>query len=61
MDQPRLSIRLRFAGAIEGWHGLDLRDYVIYELHIGTFTPQGTFDSAIGKLEYLKQLGDHRG
>ena len=41
----------------EGWRGLALRDYVIYELHVGTFTPEGTFDSAIAKLEYLKQLG----
>lgn len=41
----------------QDWRGRDLRDYVIYELHIGTFTPAGTFDSAIGKLEYLNQLG----
>ena len=41
----------------DGWRGLALRDYVIYELHVGTFTPEGTFDSAIAKLEYLKQLG----
>ncbi len=41
----------------DGWHGLALRDYVMYELHVGTFTPDGTFDSAIAKLEYLKQLG----
>ncbi len=40
-----------------GWRGLDLRGYIIYELHVGTFTPEGTFDAAIGKLEYLKQLG----
>jgi maltooligosyltrehalose trehalohydrolase len=39
------------------WRGLRLEDYVIYELHIGTFTPQGTFDSAIEKLPYLKDLG----
>jgi maltooligosyltrehalose trehalohydrolase len=39
------------------WRGLELRDYVIYELHIGIFTPEGTFDSAIGRLEYLKELG----
>jgi maltooligosyltrehalose trehalohydrolase len=39
------------------WRGRELRDYVIYELHIGTFTPEGTFDSAISKIEYLKQLG----
>lgn len=39
------------------WHGLPLKDYVIYELHLGTFTPEGTFDSAIEKLDYLKKLG----
>lgn len=30
---------------------------VIYELHTGTFTPEGTFDAAIGKLDYLVDLG----
>jgi maltooligosyltrehalose trehalohydrolase len=40
-----------------GWRGIPLRDYVIYELHIGTFTPEGTFDAAIAKLPYLKNLG----
>ena len=30
---------------------------VIYELHIGTFTQEGTLDAAIGKLEYLANLG----
>jgi maltooligosyltrehalose trehalohydrolase len=30
---------------------------VIYELHVGTFTPAGTFDSAIEKLDYLVDLG----
>jgi maltooligosyltrehalose trehalohydrolase len=39
------------------WPGLDLSDYLIYELHAGTFTPQGTFDAIIGKLPYLKALG----
>ena len=41
----------------QDWRGLELRDYVIYELHIGTFTREGTFDAAIAKLDYLKQLG----
>ncbi len=40
-----------------GWRGLPLVDYVIYELHIGTFTPEGTFDAAIARLPYLKNLG----
>ena len=30
---------------------------MIYELHVGTFTPAGTFDSAIDKLDYLVDLG----
>jgi maltooligosyltrehalose trehalohydrolase len=46
-----------FRWSDENWRGLDLREYIIYELHVGTFTPQGTFDSAARKLEYLKQLG----
>lgn len=39
------------------WRGLPLSDYVIYELHIGTFTPEGTFDAAIGELDRLRDLG----
>jgi maltooligosyltrehalose trehalohydrolase len=39
------------------WRGLPLEEYVIYELHIGTFTPEGTFDAAIAQLPYLKKLG----
>src|SRR5262245_18572025 len=39
------------------WRGLALDDYIIYELHIGTFTPQGTLDAAAEKLPYLKRLG----
>jgi maltooligosyltrehalose trehalohydrolase len=41
----------------KGWRGLPLEDYIIYELHVGTFTTQGTLDSAIDKLPYLKDLG----
>lgn len=40
-----------------GWPGLDLEDYVIYELHIGTFTDEGDFDEAIRRLPELKELG----
>lgn len=39
------------------WPGLDIRDYVIYELHIGAFTDKGTFEEAINKLPDLKSLG----
>ena len=41
----------------ENWRGLPLEDYCIYELHIGTFTPEGTCDGAAQKLPYLKDLG----
>ena len=30
---------------------------ILYELHIGTFTPEGTFDAAADKLDYLAELG----
>jgi len=30
---------------------------VVYELHVGTFTPQGTLDAAVGKIDYLRNLG----
>jgi maltooligosyltrehalose trehalohydrolase len=40
-----------------GWRGLSLHEYVLYELHIGTFTTEGTFDSAIPRIPDLKTLG----
>jgi len=39
------------------WRGRSVQGAVIYELHIGTFTPAGTFESAIDKLDYLVDLG----
>lgn len=39
------------------WRGVTIERQVVYELHIGTFTPAGTFDAATGKLEYLRDLG----
>ncbi|MEZ2390727.1 malto-oligosyltrehalose trehalohydrolase [bacterium RCC_150] len=41
----------------EGWAGRGLGGAVIYELHLGTFTPEGTLDAAIGMLDYLVELG----
>ncbi|HEX2123947.1 MAG TPA: alpha-amylase family glycosyl hydrolase, partial [Thermoanaerobaculia bacterium] len=41
----------------DGWSGVALEDYVVYELHVGTFTPEGTFDAAIARLDSLKELG----
>ncbi|HET7433234.1 MAG TPA: malto-oligosyltrehalose trehalohydrolase [Thermoanaerobaculia bacterium] len=39
------------------WKGLPLEEHVLYELHVGTFTSEGTFDAAIDKLDELKALG----
>ena len=38
-------------------HPVELDDLVIYELHVGTFTPEGTFRAAISKLDDLQDLG----
>lgn len=40
-----------------GWRGMVPADTVIYELHVGTFTPEGTFDAVIPRLGRLKELG----
>ena len=39
------------------WRGVDLSRAVIYEVHVGTFTAEGTLDSAIGRLDHLVRLG----
>jgi len=39
------------------WLGPLLDEYVIYELHVGTYSPQGTFDALIPQLDQLKELG----
>ncbi|MBC8162592.1 MAG: malto-oligosyltrehalose trehalohydrolase [Roseiflexaceae bacterium] len=40
-----------------GWQGITIEDATIYELHIGTFTPEGTFDAAIARLDQVVDLG----
>ncbi len=46
-----------FAWTDQHWRPPALPGMVIYELHIGTFTAEGTFDAAIAKLDYLADLG----
>jgi maltooligosyltrehalose trehalohydrolase len=41
----------------EGWQAPPLGSAIVYEMHVGTFTPEGTFDSAIERLDHLQQLG----
>jgi len=47
----------RFAWSDQGWGGLKLPGQVLYEMHIGTFTPEGTWASAIERLPRLVELG----
>jgi maltooligosyltrehalose trehalohydrolase len=41
----------------ENWQHFPLKNYIIYEVHIGTFTNEGTFAAAEQKLDYLVELG----
>ena len=41
----------------DGWNGRPWREAVIYELHVGCFTPEGSFAAAIGRLDDLVALG----
>jgi maltooligosyltrehalose trehalohydrolase len=43
-----------FVWTDQQWKGLPLQDYIIYELHPGTFTTEGTFDAIIPNLQYLR-------
>ena len=46
-----------FSWRDEGWTGITLEDYIIYELHTGTFTAEGTFAAIIPHLDMLRELG----
>jgi maltooligosyltrehalose trehalohydrolase len=46
-----------FAWHDHGWSGPDLASYIIYELHVGTFTPEGTFEAMVPYLQGLRDLG----
>ena len=46
-----------FAWTDSGWNGRPLPGTVLYELHVGTFSAQGTFDGAIEHLDHLVDLG----
>lgn len=39
------------------WHGRPWEEAVIYELHVGTFSPEGTFAGVMARLDYLAALG----
>jgi maltooligosyltrehalose trehalohydrolase len=53
----RLYEHAAFSWSDAGWQVPPLGATAIYELHLGTFTPEGTFDAAIDRLDYLVDLG----
>ncbi|HXU03112.1 MAG TPA: malto-oligosyltrehalose trehalohydrolase [Polyangia bacterium] len=46
-----------FAWTDDAWRGVPRADLVIYELHVGTFSPEGTFAGVAARLPYLRDLG----
>ena len=44
-----------FSWTDQAWKGMPLEQLIIYELHVGTFTPEGTFDAIIATLPYLRE------
>jgi maltooligosyltrehalose trehalohydrolase len=48
---------LAFEWDDDAWQGRPWHEAVVYEMHVGTFTHEGTFRAAIGKLDYLVELG----
>ena len=47
----------RFRWTDDGWKGVRREDLVFYELHVGTFSPEGTFEGVIPRLRDLRELG----
>ena len=53
----RASTPAAFAWTDQAWRGRPLDGAVVYEAHVGTFTPEGTLDSAVERLPHLVDLG----
>jgi maltooligosyltrehalose trehalohydrolase len=54
---PSQVVYSHFEWTDEEWRGTPLQEYIIYEMHVGTFTPEGSFRSAIQYLDRLVELG----
>ena len=58
VNQPSAVLRTdEFFWSDENWNGVHREDLMFYEIHVGTFTPQGSFDSIIPRLPALRELG----
>jgi len=51
------AVNLQFSWTDNNWQQPELEDYILYELHTGTYTPQGDFSGIETKLDYLASLG----
>jgi maltooligosyltrehalose trehalohydrolase len=54
---PSVVVDLVFDWHDQAWHGLPLENLIIYELHVGAYSPQGTFEAVIPRLPLLRDLG----
>jgi maltooligosyltrehalose trehalohydrolase len=54
---PSAVLSSTFPWSDVGWRGIELADYIFYELHVGTYTHEGTFAALIQRLPELRELG----
>ncbi len=54
---PSAVVSAGFKWTDTDWKGIDQKDLIIYELHVGTFSPEGTFEGVEKKLDHLVDLG----
>lgn len=57
VHQPSAVADTFFHWTDDTWKGISLEEMIIYELHVGTFTAEGTFEGVVSKLDYLVDLG----
>ncbi len=56
-DGASMVVGTDFPWTDEGWTGVERPDQVLYELHVGTFTQEGTWTAVAAKLAHLRELG----
>jgi 1,4-alpha-glucan branching enzyme len=59
-DPPRALVEVDsqpFAWQHDDWARPDFSDLILYEIHVGDFMPEGSFDGVTSRLDYLKELG----
>jgi maltooligosyltrehalose trehalohydrolase len=54
---PSQVVKKGFSWSETDWPGLPMKDYVLYELHVGAFTRDGTFSAIVSHLDELRDLG----